>query len=170
MPEEVFPYVPEEHNYRKPPVELTLERRMRFLYELRRTGLMYRAAELIGSNTSAIANWRKKEPEFNEAVLEAKNRYVDEKLITAAVTRAVDGVCKPIIGGQFRDEIVAHEQVYSDGLLSMLIKGARPEFRDSVKADPSKYEQGNGGVLVLPAAPATAEDWETKFGKEQENK
>lgn len=161
--QEVFP-TPEEFDYKKPAVEFTYERRMRFLYELRRTGLMHRAAELVGVSTSSVTTARKKEPAFDEAVRQAKDRYVDEVLVTAATRRAVEGVPKPIIGGRWRDEIITHETVYSDALLSLLLKSARPEFRES-SADPSKYDLGtNAGVVVIPAGPSTPQEWEEKFG------
>jgi hypothetical protein len=160
---EVFP-TPDEFDYKKPAVEFTYERRMRFLYELRRTGLKHRAAELVGVSTSAVDTARKKEPAFDEAVRQAKDRYVDEVLVTAATKRAVEGVPKPIIGGRWRDEIITHETVYSDALLSLLLKSARPEFRES-SADPSKYDLGtNAGVVVIPASPTTPQEWEEKFG------
>jgi hypothetical protein len=163
-PTEVYP-TPEDFNYKKPPVALTFERKMRYLYELRRTGLMYRAAELVGVSSSVIDNARKKEPEFAAAVLEAKNRFVDEVLITEAHRRAVKGVERPIIGGRYRDEVVATEVVYSDSLLSLLLKSQRPEFREGGGSDPSRFDQGQPGVVVIPTAPQTPEDWEQQCGE-----
>jgi hypothetical protein len=155
----------ETFNYRKPSVEFTLERRMRFLFELRRTGLMYLAASLAGVSTSSVNTARKDDRAFDEAVKEAKNRYVDEVLIVAATKRAVEGVQRPMLGGKFRDEIICYETVYSDGLLQMLIKGQRPEYRDSGGGDAGKYAQDGGGVVIVPSAPATPEEWEAQCGE-----
>jgi hypothetical protein len=140
--------------------EFTLERRMAFLHHLRKTGLLYNSAERAGITMATVNTWRKKDPDFNDAVDNAKNRYVDDVLLREATRRAVDGVQKPIIGGRFRDEVVATETVYSDTLMCLLIKAARPEFRDSHKADFNLYEPGQGGVFVIPASPASPEQWE----------
>lgn len=162
-------YCPEEfadlQNYKRKPVPFTMERRMRFLWALRKVGRMYQAAELAGVTTGVVNRLRKEEPEFDEAVDQAMQRWVDEVLVSSAVHRAVDGVQRPIVGrvGKDEDGIICYETVYSDSLLALLLKAKRPEFRDAGTSGPGgKYEQGGGGVIVIPAGPATVEDWEAK--------
>lgn len=152
-----------EPNWRKPPVKVTEEIKLRYLYELRKSGLMSLSAELVGVSDTAIADARKKDPEFEEAVQQAKCRHTDEVLIKAAIERAVNGVQKPIVGGKFKDEIIAYERIYSDGLLSQLLKARSAEFREPGK-ESGAYDTGNGGVLIIPAAPATIDDWQAQFG------
>jgi len=76
----------------------------------------------------------------------------------------VDGVEKPLLGGRDRDEVVATEIVYSDSLLSLLLRAARPEFRDG-GGDVGKYNQDGGGVVIIPASPTSPEDWEKQHGE-----
>lgn len=147
----------------KPPVKVTEEIKLRYLYELRKSGLMSLSAELVGVSDQAILSARKKDPEFEEAVQQAKCRHTDEVLIKAAIERAVNGVQKPIMGGKFKDEIVAYERIYSDSLLSQLLKARSAEFREPGK-ESGAYDTSNGGVLIIPAAPATIDDWQEQFG------
>lgn len=169
-PEELYPKPSDpQFDYRAPPVEFTYGRRMRYLYELKTYGLLHLAAEKVGVSMSTVRKWRKNEPEFDEACEEARQRYIDGVLVTAAHQRAVHGVERPIIGGRFKDEIVATETVYSDSLLALLLRTARPEFRPSNEAvgtgnNSVKYNLANGGVLIIPQAPATPEEWEEQIG------
>lgn len=165
-PEQLYPPVYDTcDDYRKPAVEFTMERRMRYLYELRKTGLHYKSAQVAGVSATRVLKLRKEDPDFDAAVRMAKNLFVDEVLVKAAVTRAVDGVERPIIGGKDRDQVVATEQVYSDSLLALLLKSQRgDEFREPKAGDAGKYNQ-EGGVIIVPASPATPEEWEAQYGE-----
>jgi len=81
-----------------------------------------------------VRNWIDSDPSFAEEVEFAKARYVGV-LCRAAHQRAVEGWDVPMIGGQFRDEIVAHERKYSDRLLEVMLKRHDPAFRENVKID-----------------------------------
>lgn len=165
-PEQLYPPVYDTcDDYRKPNVEFTMERRMRYLWELRRTGLKYKSAQVAGVSPATVLRLRKEDKDFDAAVRVAKDLFVDEVLVAAARQRAVEGVERPIIGGKDRDQIVATEQVYSDSLLALLLKSQRgEEFREPKGGDAGRYNQ-DGGVVVIPAAPATPEEWEAQFGE-----
>jgi hypothetical protein len=148
----------------KPPVPFTEERKLRYLYELRRTGKKWLSAEVCGVRIGTVNDHRKKDPEFNEACEEALQLWVDEQVVGALIQRGVHGVEEPIFGGKFKDELVGHKRVYSDAALLQLAKANRPaEFREGAK-DTGAYDLSNGGVLIIPAAPATIDDWQEQFG------
>jgi hypothetical protein len=147
---------------RKPPVEFTAERKEQFLSEYRASGLVYLSAEACGISERTVNEHCKQDPAFAEAFEAAKQAWIDEVLVKEAVRRATQGVRRPIIGGRFKDEVVAEEQVYSDSLMSQLLKAKRGEFR---AGEGGAEGGGGGGVLMVPAAPLTMDDWETAFGE-----
>lgn len=152
---------------RKPPVEFTPERRALFL-ELYRSdpvigGRKMLCAERVGISKTALAAHEKKDLGFQAAVAEAKNAWVEEILVTAAIKRATEGVAKPIMGGRFKDEVVATEIQYSDTLLMALLRANDPAFKD--KGGAGADGGTGGGVVVLPSAPATMGDWQKQFGE-----
>ena len=61
------------------------------------------------------------------------------------------------------DEIVTYERVYSDSLMAMMLRAHRAEFKDAKDAA-SMTASGTGGVLIVPGAPATINDWQNQFG------
>jgi len=140
-------------DYKLPPREFTYERRMRFLYELVKSGgLLSLAAARAGVSSSTVVKHRKMEPEFDAAVIEARDLGVEAVLVEEARRRAVDGVDEPVFGGQWKDEVVGYIKRYSDGLLKMLICGAKPEYRDAPRGtSDGKYPLGQGGVVIIPA-------------------
>jgi len=150
----------------KPLVEFTPERKARFL-ELYRSdpeigGRKGLCAERVGVTIGVINNHEKRDLGFQSAVTEAKNAWVEDVLVTAAIQRATEGVQKLIMGGRFKDEVVATEKVYSDNLLLALLRANDPSFKD--KGPGSGGAGTGGGVVVLPAAPATLGDWQSQFG------
>lgn len=80
--------------------------------------------------TTAYA-YRKTDPEFAQAWEESVYAGSDV-LISEAYRRAVLGIPKPIYS---KGEYVGDELVYSDQLLIMLLKAARPEYRDRQSVD-----------------------------------
>ncbi len=149
----------------KPPVEFTEERKIQYLHHLRQTGLVYRAAELVGIEPGTVSKHRKVDPEFDEACDVAKQMWVDEVLVAEAVRRATKGTSRPIVGGKFKDEIVAYEQVYSDSLMAMLLRANRGEFKDKDLAGGGAYSNAGAGVLIIPASPDGLTQWQEKFGE-----
>lgn len=154
---------PSQKMERKPPIEFTPARKVAYLENLRKTGLVYLSAEMIGTTSWTIDDHRKKDKEFDKLCAEAKQNWVDS-LVAVATKRAVKGTKKPIIGGKNRDEIVAYERNYSDGLLSTLLRASRQEFRDGQEA--AGGAGASGPVMFIPSAvPQTMDDWEKQHGE-----
>lgn len=148
----------------KPMVPFTSDRKEQYL-ELFRThpelgGRKYLCAEAVGVSGSTIDYHVKNDPEFAQALEDARQAWIDEHLFSAALKRARDGVERPIIGGKFKDEIITYERVYSDSLMAMMLRAHRAEFKDAA----SMTASGTGGVLIVPGAPATINDWQNQFG------
>ena len=86
------------------------------------TGRITRAA------TAAQVNWRNhynwlKDPSYAHAFTEAQGMAADF-LEEEAIRRAVEGVQKPVF---YRGEHVDNVKEYSDTLLILMLKGAKPE-------------------------------------------
>ena len=151
----------------KPMVPFTSDRKEQYL-ELFRThhdlgGRKYLCAEAVGVSGSTIDYHVKNDPEFAQALDDARQAWIDEHLFSAALKRARDGVERPIIGGKFKDEIITYERVYSDSLMAMMLRAHRQEFKDG-KDNAGLNASGTGGVLIVPGAPATINDWQNQFG------
>jgi len=152
----------------KPMVPFTSDRKEQYL-ELFRThpelgGRKYLCAEAVGVSGSTIDYHVKNDPEFAQALEDARQAWIDENLFAPALKRARDGVDRPILGGKFKDQIVASERVYSDSLMLAMLRAHRAEFRDKDVAD-KLGTVGNGGVMIIPAAPSTIRDWQEQFGE-----
>lgn len=151
----------------KPTVPFTAERKQQYI-DLFRThpdfgGRKYLCAEAVGVSGSTIDYHVKHDPEFAEALENARQAWIDEHIMTPALRRARDGVEKPILGGRFKDEIITYERVYSDSLMAMMLRAHRSEFKDGKDAA-TMGTTGSGGVLIVPGAPATINDWQNQFG------
>lgn len=149
--------------YRRPSVPMTEERARAFLVNYRNTGRFHLSCELTGMTSDTVKKYMKRDPDFAADVEEAKELWIDEFLVSAAVRRAVEGVDEPIIGGKERDQVVTHRRVYSDSLLNQLLKANRPEFRE--KGNEGSKDSGSGGVMIIPAGPTNVDDWQAKFGR-----
>lgn len=149
---------------RKPPVEFTPERKEQFLEAYRQTGLLYRSAELAGISLTTLHDHKKKDQAFAEACEEAKQCWVDEVLVAEAVRRATEGCEEPIIGGKERDTIVAYKKVYSDGLMTALLRANRQEFRTGESE--AGGGPGSSPVMFIPmAVPGSMDEWEDRFSE-----
>ncbi|WP_396604576.1 hypothetical protein ACFLEY_07235 [Bradyrhizobium sp. YCK136] len=62
---------------------------------------------------------------------------------------------KPIIGGQHRDRIVAHEVVYATNLLAMELRRTNAEYKERQEVE----HKGAGGVLLVPETSSSVEDF-----------
>ena len=151
----------------KPMVPFTSDRKEQYL-ELFRThpelgGRKYLCAEAVGVSGSTIDYHVKNDPEFAQALEDARQAWIDEHLFSAALKRARDGVERPIIGGKFKDEIITYEKVYSDAMMLAMLRAHKPEFKDKDGSGMSQSGSG-GGVLIVPGAPATINEWQNQFG------
>jgi hypothetical protein len=147
----------------KPRVEFTLARKQQFLELYRATGLKYRSGEIVGVSSRTVDQHCKDDPEFGEAVEEAKQRWIDDRLVAAAIERATDGIEEDVFGGRFKDEVVGTKRIFSDGLLMQLLKAKRAEYRDG---DAASGGGSGGGIMMIPAAsPTTMDDWQAQHGE-----
>lgn len=148
-------------------VEFTPERKREFLKNLRKLGQFALAAESVGVSTMTVLDHRKKDKAFADQVEEARQHWIEETLVQTAVSRAVKGVKRAVIGGKDRDRVIMFEQEYSDGLLSQLLRAHKPEFNKGAEGGPSDGGGlgGGGGVLIVPAAPHSVEDWLSKYSE-----
>lgn len=150
----------------KPMVPFTADRKQQYLDLFRSHerfgGRKYLCGEAVGVSASTVDYHIKNDPEFAQAFEDARQCWIDEHLVTALLQRAVTGVEKPLLGGRFKDEVVAYERVYSDSLLALELRARRPEYRDAKEA--AMAASGTGGVLIVPGAPETVSDWQNAFG------
>lgn len=148
--------------YRKPVKRFDEDAQRIYLEEVRRTGFLKLAAIRAGIKPETAQALRRSDPEFDEAVKNAQSMYQWD-LLQEAHRRATEGVTRPIIGGQFKDEIVAQEQVYSDGLLVKLLDAQVDGFgKDSAGGAGGG---GGGGVLIIPNRVESLDDWEAAYGE-----
>lgn len=80
------------------------------------------AAAHAGISRTTMFEWRRDDPEFAAAWVEAMEEGTD-RIEAEAFRRAVEGVSRPVF--QCGEE-VGRVQEYSDTLLTLLIKGRRP--------------------------------------------
>ena len=158
---------PIEKLQRKPMVPFTSDRKQQFLDLFRShpelKGCRALCAEAVGVSITTLYDHLKRDPEFAEAFEDALQAFIDENMFAPALKRARDGVERPIVGGKFKDEIITYERVYSDSLMAMMLRAHRAEFKDGKDAA-SMTASGTGGVLIVPGAPATINDWQNQFG------
>ena len=148
-------------------VPFTSDRKQQFLDLFRShpelKGCRALCAEAVGVSITTLYDHLKRDPEFAEAFEDALQAFIDENVFAPALKRARDGVERPIIGGKFKDEIITYERVYSDSLMAMMLRAHRAEFKDGKDAA-SMTASGTGGVLIVPGAPATINEWQNQFG------
>lgn len=127
-----------------------------FLRVMAETANLKVAAAAAGfKNTAAINRIRKTDAAFEAAFQEAAEAAAD-MIESEAVRRAVNGVRKNV---WYKGEIVGEEIQYSDSLLAMLVKAAKPDKY----AERQKNESTTNirvGVAVIPMAARNIDDWE----------
>lgn len=100
-----------------------------FLAALAETGIVTRAAEAAGVETSTVYSLREVDEAFADAWRIARESAAD-RMEAEALRRAVDGVDEPVFGsggvgvGSVK---VGSIRRYSDTLLIFLLKGIRPD-------------------------------------------
>lgn len=131
----------------------------RFLQGYAEHGRMHDGAVAAGVTYSCVKNHLDNDPEFMQAFLEAKQAYRD-RFLRHVQKMMFEGVEEPIIGGQFKDEVVAYKRVYPTNLIAMEMRRVEPEYKERTEVDMNVQ----GGVLVVPARMST-EEWMAKFGR-----
>ena len=81
------------------------------------------AAKLAGVTLQYVHQWRNLDPEFREREEQARDQLADT-LESEAVRRAVKGIRKPVYQAGI---LAGYETVYSDALLALLLKAAKPD-------------------------------------------
>ncbi len=141
------------HELQAAKVKFDDDAKQTFLQEYAKSDRLQASAALAGVCLQTVRNHIDNDPDFAEAIKEAKEAYKD-RLREHVQDLVFEGVDEPIIGGQFKDEVVAHKRVYPTNLIAMEMKKTDPEYRD-------KHEHNHnvrGGVLLIPATPETKED------------
>ena len=130
-------------------------RKARFIEALGEThGTVTAACRIAGISKQTAYDARKEDPEFAEAWAEAVD-YVGDVLEQTAFQRAVQGWEEPVYQG---GNLVGTIRKYSDKLLEICLKGARPEkYRERISTD-SRIEVTSGVLAVAATATDTA-DW-----------
>ncbi len=110
--------------------EADYEAMSRFLAEYSKIGNASKASRIVGIVPTTHKRWLEKEPKFRKLFEEAREEAADY-LEFEAWRRAVQGVDKPIF---HQGVVVTTVKEYSDGLLTFLLRGSRPEkYRDRVE-------------------------------------
>ena len=121
----------------------TPRKKTAFLRELRRCGLINKAADACRLSRSVLYQHKRKSKTFAADWDHAVDDAVDSVLIEEATRRAVQGVKKPLA---YQGELTGdYVREYSDSLLMFLIKGKRPEYRNSI----SMGRTGEGAPAVV---------------------
>lgn len=121
-------------------------------------------AAKVGVSLGAVNRQLREDAVFSDEFTDAMQIWIDANIFRPALSRAKDGFKRPILGGQFKDTIVAHEQVYSDSIMLAMLKAHKPEFSgrpESVSAAGTPSH----GVMVIPAAPTTLNQWEHEYSE-----
>jgi hypothetical protein len=103
--------------------KLTAELKMVFCRAYAQRGIIREGTTASGVSRRTYLRWRKDDESFNEACMEAKQMAVDV-IEEEAHRRAIDGFDRPVI---YQGEITDTYKDYSDSLLTMLMKGNKPE-------------------------------------------
>lgn len=156
---------PSKKTPRKPYVEFTPERRALYVEHVREFGTLWSAARLAGVTEETAQTHRRQDKEFAAQVEAAKQENTDQ-LVQEAQRRALSGTKKPIVGGPFKDQIVAHEMVYSDALMALILRSRRLEYGAAgVEALGGGINGSGGGILIVPYAPHSIVEWVELYGE-----
>lgn len=102
-------------------------RREKFLQHLRETGNVTVAARAVGFSRSRVYMIKDEDPTFAQEWENAEREAAD-LLEKEAYRRAVEGVDEPVF---YQGIMVSTIRKYSDALLTLLLKGTKPEkFRE----------------------------------------
>ncbi|HVJ14541.1 MAG TPA: hypothetical protein VM686_03835 [Polyangiaceae bacterium] len=141
------------------------EQKKIYLRELAEHSRKGDAANAAGVCMNLVRSHIANDPEFEAAVAKALDRYRD-KIVAHHQRLTLEGYTKPILGGQFKDVVVAEEKIYPIQLLAMELRKVDHAYRDKETASRPDI----GGVLVAPAEASSAEDWAARYGADTAKK
>lgn len=141
-------------------MKLTKARKLTFLAELARHGILARAARAAspGARTGALTTFveeRARDPHFSrgwDEAIEAANAAIEHELYR----RAQVGVEEPIYGGKYREKVVGTVRRYSDPLLMFVAKAKLPAYRDVTRVEGSVTHKLDAGLLGEAVADVAA--------------
>lgn len=111
------------------------------------------AAKQAGVERSTVRKWNQDDPVFKEAYDDAFEDGTDI-IEDAAIGRAVNGVSTPVYQGGIH---VGDKQVYSDGLMQMVLAGRRPErYRTGFEVNTNVNTNNLNAALIDDAQLARA--------------
>lgn len=117
-----------------------------YLNVLRKTGERGTAAKAAGVSRETVNRHRNEDVEFANAWDEAWEDYCDV-IHRHAFKVAVDGVDEPLLGGKFKDEVVAYKRTFATNILAMEMRRTNAEYKERQEIDVNQ----KGGVLIVPA-------------------
>ncbi len=142
------------------PYKFTLKVQMLFCEHLAILGRVTHAARASGISPLTVKATEKSNPEFAEMVGLAQMEYRD-KVAAEVYRRAIEGWDVPIVGGQWKDKVVAYERKFSDRLLEMEAKRVDSGYREKQSLNIGQA----GGVIVINASPTEKEPWRAKYNQ-----
>ena len=132
-----------------------------------KTGRISDAAMIAGVSVTTVRDHLNRDQDFSAAWEIARQQYCDH--VTALVEkRGFEGIEEPILGGKYKDEVVAHKRVFSDSLAMMHAKRYVPEYREKQQLDMTV----TGGVLAVASSfnntARGLKDWKREYGGDYE--
>lgn len=130
-----------------------------FLAEFAKHGRLYTSADACDVSTHTVRYHLENDPDFAAQFEDAKQAYRD-KVHRVVTLLAIDGLDEPIIGGEFRDQVVAYKKVFATNLVMAEARRVDPGYKDQSTVDLNVA----GGVFVAPTQ-LTPTEWAATFGK-----
>jgi len=105
------------------------EQKAKYLMKFAETGRNDLASKYAGCGVQHYWFWKRDDPEFAKALVEARTISV-KMMEDHAIKRGTTGTRKPIYQ---RGQLVGFERLYSDSLLTFMLKGLAPEtYRERI--------------------------------------
>lgn len=136
------------------------EAKLVYLLCLSRCGLTSQSAAAAGVHPSTVADHRKKDAQFDEAVEQALG-YFRDRVEAEAIRRAIEGVEEPEF---YKGQVVGTKIRYSDRLLEKIMNRYIPEYRDANAAEVNL----NAGVLVVGQPQVNPDQWAERFNQSKQ--
>lgn len=122
-------------------------------------GVQHKAATIAEIGCTCVRDHLKIDKDFAVLFEEAKLAF-QSKVQEVVNLVAFEGVNEPIIGGRFKDQVVAHKKVYATNILAMEMRRTNAEHKENSGTTINI----NTGVLAIPMS-SSREDWENRYSK-----
>lgn len=134
------------------------DRKEIFLQAFRETGRMEHSAQKAGTTSNTVRQHMKNDVQFAEAVETAKEHYADKRreVVDELFFNPPTKVTKYKTG-----EILSEEKVLMPQVIVRYMEANIPEWKPKSDA----VINNAGGVIIMPTAVSSAEEWEKMFGK-----